>query len=172
MLLGLPGVGLAEGSHDHEQLTTRDGQVFRAIRVIDSDPQGLTFRHREGIAKIPFDALSPAYRLLYETVEEAVDTPEALPAAAPSPAALETPDRAGRPAPSSWELHIRLHWRALVPTGSACGAFPSSTPPGQHLAARGRSDHGTLFLSHARHRERVLRSFLLHQGLLTTPPCL
>lgn len=78
----LPG---QEGGHDHERLTTSDGRTYHEIFVIGSDAHGLTFRHREGIAKVGFETLSQAYRMLYEGVEALPEpnpqTPSALPTA-------------------------------------------------------------------------------------------
>ncbi len=74
--MAAPGARGQEGGFDHERLTTVDGRTYHEVFVIGSDGNGLTFRHRNGIAKVGFGQLSEGYRMLYEGVAE-------LPAVAP-----------------------------------------------------------------------------------------
>jgi len=67
------GVAVAE-NFDHEQLTTVEGNVYRDILILGADGHGLTFRHRGGVAKVPFPSLSESYRMFYEPVAELDET--------------------------------------------------------------------------------------------------
>lgn len=60
----------AEESFDLESIRTLDGQVYEEILILSGDESGLMFRHRRGIAKIPFRQLSMNLRMLYEPVAD------------------------------------------------------------------------------------------------------
>lgn len=72
LMTGLAMTLMAE-NWDHEQLTTVEGRAYHEVSVIESDATGLTFRHRDGVAKLPFATLSQSYRMLYEGLENVDD---------------------------------------------------------------------------------------------------
>lgn len=167
---GLSPLAGQEEGHDHERLTTSDGRTYHEIFVIGSDAHGLTFRHREGIAKVGFGTLSQAYRMLYEGVETLPEpnpqTPSALPAASAggeeawggvldgSPVALAARSRLVLDSPASW--------RQLVEGGGLIlrtPVWPAWWP-----------DHERVHrLAHPFFRELAVREFLHTAGLLPFP---
>ncbi len=170
---GLRGQG--EG-YDHESLTTAEGRVFHEIFVLGSDPAGLTFRHRAGIAKVSFSSLSPAYRMLYEPVEDLPGGDGAAPGEAAAPAPAETDQTAFA---DDWverldEGPVRLEARnrivAILPIRALWlgggidhdrrePAWPSWWPRHEEVHR----------LTHPLYRELALRDFLYCSGLLPQP---
>ncbi len=155
-----------EGAHDHERLTTVEGRVYHAILVIDADAAGLTFRHRDGVAKLPYSSLPTAYRMLYEAVDDlpAGDSEEP-PADVHPDSGIEETEFAMESAVLAARSRIRL------PAPSACfllgggGALPPPSPwpawwPGHAQVHR---------LADPWHRERAVREFLHLSGLLPAP---
>ncbi len=102
-LIALP-LSAQDGGYDHESLTTKTGQVYHDISVLDADAHGLMFRHRNGIAKISFVSLPDSYRMLYETGES-----------------LDKAANSSQPT-SSTSTKRRLSW---VPQGFSHGIFVS-----------------------------------------------
>lgn len=45
-----------------ETLTTRRGKIYREVQIVKVEPDGLTFRHQHGAAKVPFTELEPHIR--------------------------------------------------------------------------------------------------------------
>lgn len=171
------GFGLAVGQdadYDHESLTTTQGQVYREIFVMGADQTGLTFRHREGIAKVGYGLLSPSYRSLYEPVEDlpgaAVNAPENEPAADPDPKSAEA--AAAGLAGIAGPIVITLRQQVRIPLattpgwgGGACYGDPvfRSWPVGW-------VDHReVLRLADPCWRGRAVRDFLILSGLQS--PC-
>lgn len=61
--------GLSDESvFDFERIALEGGRVYREVLVIEGDRHGLLFRHRDGIAKVPYSELSTNLRMLYEPV--------------------------------------------------------------------------------------------------------
>ena len=56
------------GSND---LATADGRIYRNVQVWKSEPDGLTLRHDEGLAKLEFPQLPEDWRQKYEYDPEA-----------------------------------------------------------------------------------------------------
>jgi hypothetical protein len=168
--MAVSGSRAQEGGFDHEQLTTTDGRTYHEIYVIGSDANGLTFRHRQGIAKVGFGQLSDAYRMLYEAV---ADLPEAAPGApmaesAEGPATeadwVETLDEqpvvllARNRAVIEWPAPRRWLGGGLDPEWLA-RSWPVWWP-----------DHARVHrITHPLYREQVLREFLHLSGLLPCP---
>lgn len=169
------GVAIAqEGDYDHESLTTTQGRVYREIFVMGADETGLTFRHREGIAKVGYSLLSPSYRSLYEPVEDlpgaAVTAPEDESAAVPDPESSVAPvsGLAGIAGPIVITLRQQVRIpREVVPGwgGGVCYGVPviRSWPVGW-------VDHReVLRLADPCWRGRAVRDFLILSGLRA--PC-
>lgn len=66
--------GLAQ-AFDLEKLTTKTGQVYHNVKVINSDKHGLLFRHSTGICKADFHSLSDNIRELFEPAPESKSRP-------------------------------------------------------------------------------------------------
>jgi hypothetical protein len=164
-VMGGLGVAIAqEGDYDHESLTTTQGQVYREIYVMGADATGLTFRHREGIAKVGYDLLSPSYCSLYEPVEDLPGVETAVSADEPAPKPEPLAGIAGIDGPIL--ITIRQQVRiplATVPGwgGGACyGDAVFRTWP------RGWVDHReVLRLADPCWRGRAVRDFLVLSGL-------
>jgi len=152
--------------YDHERLKTTDGKTYHEISVIGSDTMGLTFRHREGIAKVDFTALSEAFRMLYEGVEDLPEgvaetakeaDPVQLNGIAPfgdRPTTLVARNRLFVEFPYSfWQIGGGINHDRRVP------AWPGWWP-----------DHERIHrLTHPLYRELAVRDFLLSSGLLPYP---
>ncbi len=162
------GVQSEDGGYDHERLTTLEGRTYQAVFVIGSDATGLTFRHREGIAKIPFSSLSESYRMLYETVEELPAADSGGPQAKDAPEAALEEDEAFALEPATLVARNRV-LLPLAPAPLRLGggivhparplAWPSWWP-----------DHGPIHrLAHPLYREWAVRDFLHSSGLLPLP---
>lgn len=162
-LAGGFGVAIAqEGDYDHESLTTTHGQVYREIHVMGADATGLTFRHREGIAKVGYGLLSSSYRSLYEPVED-------LPGA-------EVPDPEAEPVPKPMTGHAGIEGPILITLRQQV-RIPLATMPGWGGVAcygdpvfrtwpRGWVDHReVLRLADPCWRGRAVRDFLVLSGL-------
>lgn len=162
------GARSEEGGHDHERLTTVEGRVYHEIFVIGTDATGLTFRHREGIAKLPFSSLSESYRMLYEAVEE-LPAADAVSQAAPAPdAAVEEGGDGLFLEPAVLIARNRLHLTlppAYLRLGG--GIAPCAQPL---LWPSWWPDHGHIHrLTHPLYRELATRDFLHTAGLLPFP---
>ncbi len=168
-----PSVGCGqEVGYDHERLTTNDGRAYHEVFVLGSDANGLTFRHRDGIAKVGFGQLSEAYRMLYEMVAELPDM--AIPAepssdprevAAIRGHAIDMLDRE--------PLILLARNRFAIPLPAAtpwCGGGLSHLP--QSAWPTWWPDHGRIHrLTHPLFREYAVRGFLISSGLLSRPGC-
>ncbi len=163
------GAGRDPGRPPGGVLRTRQGKVYFAIEVVQVDPNGLLFRHRNGTGKVLFTDLSSELQTHYgydpgsaETFEngrpevraaaDAADAPSpptvltfrvrtTLPRVAPSPAVLWAPVLCGHPA----ELGLRWpsHWSRFH-HGHAYASFPW--------------------------RQLAERDFLISSGLVPRPP--
>lgn len=158
---------------DHDQLTTVEGQVYREIAILGSDATGLTFRHRDGLAKLPFSALSQSYRMLYEGLEGIDDgTPEEEVSGgqnlAPGVFPLGEVDEAQFQLVMGVPLVVEARTRLTLPlamfslrTAPACGwSTPLNGWPGWWPDHR----YGYL-LTRPACRERAVREFLFFSGL-------
>lgn len=65
------------GDFDLEKMQTLQGRTYHGVQILGSDQHGLTFRHRDGIAKIDFHSLSENIRMMYEAAED-IPEPEAM----------------------------------------------------------------------------------------------
>lgn len=169
-LLAFMGTAMASAEaqdYDHERLSSTTGKVYHEIFIIGSDAEGLTFRHRDGIAKLPFRELSASYRMLYEPVAdlesaaEPVDPsePEATsvgPTAPHPPVHVVSRSRVALPIP--WAV-----WRlgGGLPPGWTDSAWPDWWPAHQRVHR----------LTNPFYREMVVRDFLHSSGLLPVPGC-
>lgn len=63
-------LGAEEEFYDLERIKLTSGKVYHGIQILEGDKHGLLFRHKAGIAKIPFEFLSMNLRMLYEPVED------------------------------------------------------------------------------------------------------
>lgn len=166
-------VSLMAENWDHDQLTTVEGRVYREIAILGSDATGLTFRHRDGVAKLPFSTLSQSYRMLYEGLEGIDDgaseeaasgRQDLVPAESSSDQGEETRDRPVLGMPVVIEARTRLTLPlALSPlrTAPVCGwTTPATAWPGWWPDHR----YGYL-LTRPACRERAVREFLVLSGL-------
>ena len=154
----LPG----EGGFDHEQLTTVEGRVFQDIFVVGTDASGLTFRHRRGIAKVPFTSLPVAYRMLYESVETpAVDEAQEMDSVVSGSGGKDWLDRLDA-GPVVLTARNRVQW--VLPGGYLRGIACGPPVPAWR---NGWVDHAwTHRLSTPLWRGAVVRDFLWLSGLM------
>ena len=152
------------GAYDHESLTTEQGRVYHEIFVIEADAHGLTFRHRDGVAKLGFESLSPAYRMLYETMED-------LPATEPVREEEDGigPDGGDPGAPGAFAgdwLDFVEDEPILLHVGSRIAIRrPLPCQPVVPWYSWWPRQYGQHPLAHPLGRERAVREFLLLSGL-------
>lgn len=60
-----PGIAGESAGKYREDLMTLDGKRYDEVRLVKVDPNGLLFRHRDGIAKVTFDNLGEGFRDYY-----------------------------------------------------------------------------------------------------------
>ena len=73
--------GFAEDdiTYDLEKIVTLRGKIYRNILILNSDANGLFFRHHGGIAKLSFLELTDGLRSMYQVPDDdASDDSEAL----------------------------------------------------------------------------------------------
>jgi len=154
-----------------EHLTTLDGKRFFRVRLVKVDPNGLLFRHRNGIAKVTFDNLSEDFREYYGYDKARARDFERRHSGAPAkavPAPVSNPESAGETEP---EVVVTFRSRTTIPirfenafagVRSACGGVPWYS----HWA---RYDPR---LAYARFpcRQLAERDFLISSGIVPTPP--
>lgn len=156
----------SEELFDLDSIRSLDGRVYHDILILDGDEHGLMFRHRKGIAKIPFRQLSMNLRMLYEPVGEVekgseVDSTED-----------NEPAQSGK---KTAEAMTPLEARAVAslsgPEWWIRGAFtqiPRSrvAPWPQHWPRY----HPAHALAYPHYRELAVRDFLYTTGLAERPP--
>lgn len=159
LLLAVWTASMGAQGYDHETLSTVTGRVYREIFVIGSDAHGLTFRHRDGIAKLPFGDLSTSYRMLYEPV---ADLEEAVPDAAEL---AEASDEVNLPLPVTMQARTRITIHLPPPVWRLGGGMSPAwvNPVWPSWWPRHQEVHR---LSHPLYREMVVRDFLHSSGLL------
>lgn len=101
------------GAFDLPAIRAEGGQVYRDILILDSDGHGLLFRHRDGIAKVPFAQLSDNVRMLYEPVAEVTATGEAEAGKGGEPAVV-----ADDSASEDWVLTMTTRTRVTLPVST------------------------------------------------------
>ena len=168
--MAAPGVRGEEGGFDHERLTTIDGRTYHEVFVIGSDGNGLTFRHRNGIAKVGFGQLSEGYRMLYEAVAE---LPEAAPGGASADPGAETAPEADWVETLDEEPFVLLARNRTVIELPATWQWLGGGVDPHWLAPAWPvwwSDHSRVHrITHPLYRELVVREFLYTSGLLPWP---
>lgn len=160
IFLAVGATSLAQaGGFDLDAITTVEGREYQEIFIVDSDEHGLLFRHRRGIAKLPFASLPTNLRMLYE-VSAPLEVPD------------EATEQVGEPqmSPSGQNLiplvftvRTRVYPQPAVDSsGYGCGPFlwPSHWP----------RFHPVHHLVNPYCREMALRDFLYTTGLLPKPP--
>lgn len=170
LVVGSSGTRGEEGGFDHERLTTVDGRTYHEVFVVGSDGNGLTFRHRNGIAKLGFGQLSEGFRMLYEATSE---LPEAVSGGFSDPSGAETApgnDPVGRA--EKRPLILLARNRAVVGSPAVWQCLRSGwTPPWWASAwPVWWSDHSRVHrIADPLYREWVVREFLRTSGLLPGP---
>jgi hypothetical protein len=159
-----------EGGFDHERLTTVDGRTYHEVFIIGSDGNGLTFRHRKGIAKVGFTQLSEGYRMLYEAVAE---LPEAAPGGASAETAAEfAPETGSVGTPDGEPVILRARNRTVIELPAAWQRLGGGVDL-QWLASAWPvwwPDHSRVHrITQPLYRELVVREFLHTSGLLPWP---
>ncbi|MEQ1842587.1 MAG: hypothetical protein ABL994_19480 [Verrucomicrobiales bacterium] len=150
-----------EGDFELEKIKTIYGRIYRDILILGADRHGLTFRHREGIAKVEFAALSGNVQLLYKVTGEIPATGEVESGQATVPAGATSTTPAGA------ENHVLTIYHRLTlyappiedrfiyrPCQEAI-YWPSSWP----------QYHPAHQLTIPYYRERSVRDFLILSGL-------
>ncbi|MDF1860098.1 MAG: hypothetical protein P1U87_07775 [Verrucomicrobiales bacterium] len=146
-----------DGDFDLESIKTVDGKRYHEIWILDADDYGMTFRHREGIAKLPFRQLSTNLRMLYEPVaevEEEVEEEVEL---------FVFNEDASIQATASTRVTAPIYWLR--------GAYtqmpqPQMAPWPSHWSRY----HPVHALAYPAYRELAVRDFLYTTGLAERPP--
>lgn len=160
LLVGPVGSRAEEGEFDLEKIQTEQGRIYHEILILGADRHGLTFRHREGIAKIEFSSLSANIRMLYEVTDEdpgaaSGELDEDPPAAEPEhPGAVVDENRV-----------LTLYHRLTLYT--PVNGWPSCLPCQDGITWRSswpryQPAHQLVFSCY---RERTVRDFLVLSGL-------
>lgn len=160
-----------EEGYDHESLTTVEGKVYKNIFIVEADSFGLTFRHRDGIAKLPFSSLSESYRMLYETDDETLGTEVDFTTGAE--------DWAAPVGTSQGAVHVAGP-ENLLPTSGPSFVITWYFPRADHACGVGccPSAHGFIpyplrtwpqSLAVPAYREAAVRNFLIESGLIEWP---
>ena len=160
-----------------EVLETLDGRVFHDVAIDSVDPNGLLFRHRDGIAKIRFTNLKPAIREAWGFTEDearAFETGGSKAGIVVEENAGASPtSRAAGNSPLVFSFRIRTTFPIVSPfrgnrgCGPAdCGASLASFP----WAAHWSRFHPGLAYSQFPCRQLAERDFLLSAGILPHPP--
>lgn len=151
------GIGLAHAEEfdgDLEKIETVHGKRYEKIYIVGGDGTGLTFRHKDGIAKVDFSELPMNLRMLYEPVdageEEKIDT-----AGVKEEHFVPLLDFSLRYRPPA------VHSAQVLPLGCCSGVPWKPYWPRFHPAHQ---------LVDPLCREAVLRDFLYTTGLVC-PPC-
>lgn len=56
-----------------QTLTTRRGKIYHDVQILKVEPDGLTFRHQQGAAKVPFTELEPHVRQRFDKEVKAAE---------------------------------------------------------------------------------------------------
>lgn len=168
VILGAIGLAttLQAGDFDLDSITTIEGRSFQEILILGSDEHGLMFRHRSGIAKLPFSELSMNLRMLYEPVAEVrpadeAETTTGHSAAANSEALDSEPDHAVATVRTTLTAPGGFIHGALIqmPRPQASVVWPSHWP----------RYHPAHALAVPAFRELAVRDFLYTTGLAPRP---
>lgn len=168
IFLALSFSGFAQdGDFDLEKISTVEGREYRDILIVDSDEHGLLFRHRQGIAKLPFASLPTNLRMLYEVAAPVETVEEGEKVEETESEDSEKAKSAANFYPLTFTVRTRTYPKSPVDScgpgpGSGCGPFlwPSHWPrfrPAHHLV-------------NPYCRELAVRDFLYTSGLLPKPP--
>jgi hypothetical protein len=117
-LLAFPVRG---GDYDLERIVTTQGSEYWDVLILGADEHGLMFRHRAGIAKLPFSVLSQNLRMLYETDSSPVGD---LGETDPHTESAGADEGKGTVAPVPWVVTVRNRVTfptAVIPHHPACG---------------------------------------------------
>lgn len=148
-------------SFDFESLTTTADRHYQEVFVLESDQHGLTFRHRYGIAKVPFGELSMNLRMLYEPVGEVGDPGAPDLDAESTEVFLEEPDYAIATVRTTITAPLWWWQGALTQMPRPCPpvVWPSHWP----------RYHPAHALAVPAYRELAVRDFLYTTGLAPRP---
>ncbi len=105
---------------------TVNAQLYYDVRLLDVDPRGVTFRHRNGIAKLPFERFMGDFRSQFLKLEQQWE--EARAAEAPKGPAKVDNFPAYQPTTSYIIIHIK-HPTCPPPTPCGWGPAPIHTYP-------------------------------------------
>lgn len=147
-----------DGDFDLDSIKTVDGKRYLEIWILDADDHGMTFRHRDGIAKLPFHQLSMNLRMLYEPVAEVADAEGEV-----EEELFVFSEDASIQATASTRLTAPIYWLR--------GAYtqmpqPQMAPWPSHWPRY----HPAHALAYPAYRELAVRDFLYTTGLAERPP--
>lgn len=188
-MLAATGLAADEGGFDFESLEVASGSVYREVLILDADEHGLMFRHRGGIAKLPFSQFSENLRMLYEPVAAVPELADAAPDEESRgedgvPVGQARDRESGETSPafdSAWPESISLTARARVEVSPGTiwtGGFRGDPRAGLATWPRYRAPWRpawgryprSLSLANPFYRELVVRDFLITTGLIPAPP--
>lgn len=123
LVLQFPQARAEEESYDLERIKLTTGKVYHGIQILEGDQHGLLFRHKAGIAKVPFSLLSMNLRMLYEPV---ADVPDGTASPEVEGEGKDIEEPASSPLASGWLIQARVyqkpHWYSA---SSPHGCYPS-----------------------------------------------
>jgi hypothetical protein len=154
-----------DADYDLEKIETKTGQIYREVLILNSDEYGLTFRHRDGIAKERFTSLPTNLRMLYEVADEGdadVDAADSAKQSETEPVSADT---------SYPPLQVTVRTRVTFPLPHPAlqlgGGF--SSPDASHWPSWWPRYQPVHHLTNPYLRELAVRDFLYSSGLLPTP---
>jgi len=149
-----------EGDFDLEKLQTTQGRTYREVLILGADRHGLTFRHREGIAKIAFPDLSENVRMLYEVSDEPSDFDELE-----GSQAADSAGPAGTDADGAAGTILTVHHRLTLYTPTDNRFLCHPCQDGMYWSSSWSRYHPAHQLTIPCYRERSVRDFLILSGL-------
>lgn len=151
-----------DGDFDLDSIKTLDGKRYFVILILDADEYGMTFRHRDGIAKLPFRLLSMNLRMLYEPVADVEEASNGEEVDEEEEIIVLNEDAS---------IQVRASSRVTAPVYWLRGAYsqmprPQMAPWPSHWPRY----HPAHALAYPAYRELAVRDFLYTTGLAERPP--
>lgn len=106
-------------------LMTESGRDYVEVQILQFDPEGPIFRHRDGIAKL-------RYQEIREKTRKLLGYPRPAPAIGPATAPVEP---APEPGITLYPVRVTTHWVLYAPVPAPYGPRPLLHPWWHHQAA-------------------------------------
>jgi len=164
LLSGFLIQGMADDgvSYDLEKIVTLRGKTYRDILIMDSDKQGLFFRHRNGVAKLSFSELSAGLRGMYQLTDDEFSAEETP---------LEEPLESGSLIDDDLiDSELEVMSQTLVNTRQSIYSNSTYYCPPAYWPRHWSQHQSAHNLVNPYWRAAVLQDFLYTTGLVPRPP--